>query len=416
MIIKMLGGCREVGRSAIELQGEKNFILDYGIDPDEPKVPIAPKKADAVFLSHSHLDHCGLLPSLVRKFGCPSYLTPVSADITKLLLLDSIKIARINQKPSFFNKRDIDFMKRHEEYVTFGQEIDIGKSTVKFISSGHIPGSFFTLVESEGKRILYTSDFNTNNTRLLKGADARQLKNIDVLITESTYSSRDHPVRNQVENNFMEAIKNSVYNDGVALIPSFAVGRAAELLLVIDSFNPDFPVYLDGMAKKATQIDLNYPEFLRDHKALQRAYDNVTPIGSSMERKKIVKNPCAIVTTGGCLDGGPVVQYLRHLWNDEKSSLNFTGFQIPGTAGRYLLDSGHYVTEDGMDLKLKMKINHFDFSAHSGRTDLFEFIKNVKPSKVLCVHGDNCQRFATEIRGRFGIPASAPKNGDKIKV
>jgi putative mRNA 3-end processing factor len=269
------------------------------------------------------------------------------------------------------------------------------------------------LLEMNGKRILYVSDFNTDPTRLLNGAKI-DAKDIDILIMESTYSNRDHPPRKETEKDFFNAVKSTIANEGVAVIPSFAVGRAAELLMVLNSFKVDFPIYLDGMAKTATEISLKYPEFLRDAKALKKAFNNVTLIRSDDERKKIIKRPCAILTSSGMLEGGPSVRYVKSLYNNTESSIIFTGFLIPRTAGRYLIDTVRFVTE-GFDLKIKMNIYRMDFSAHAGRTDLFDFVNKIKPEKVMCIHGDNCERFATELRGR-GFDAIAPNIGDVINV
>ena len=192
------------------------------------------------------------------------------------------------------------------------------------------------------------------------------------------------------------------------------VGRAAELLMVLNSFKADFPIYLDGMAKTATEISLKYPEFLRDSKALRKAFKNVRLVTSDEERKKLLKKPCAILTSSGMLEGGPSVRYVKSLYSNPESSIIFTGFLIPRTAGRYLVDTGRFVNE-GFDLKIKMGIYRLDFSAHTGRSDLFEFVKKVNPEKTVCIHGDNCERFATELRGR-GFDAVAPNIGDVINI
>ena len=281
--------------------------------------------------------------------------------------------------------------------------------------AGHVPGSCLFVVHIGGKRILYTSDFGMQDTRLLKGAKIKDLKNIDVAIMECTYSSKNHPERKDTEKKLYDLINETILNEGIALVPVFAVGRAAEVLMVLNHFKPKFKIYLDGMAKAATEIALKHPEFLRDKKALKDALENVTMIRTPEDRKKALKEPCAIVTTGGCIDGGPAVHYIKHMWDKSENSLIFTGFQIPQTAGRYLLDTGRFVNDE-MDLKLKMAVHQLDFSAHAGRDDLFDFIKEVRPKRVVAIHGENCQRFATEVRGRFAIDAEAPKIGDEIEI
>jgi len=413
MKIKCLGGCREVGRNAFLVQGKENILFDYGVKVESNETPLPVEKVDSIILGHGHLDHCGNLPMLYRKFKVPLFSTIATFEEAHLLLKDSLKIARIKGFTKHFTEKDIEKMKNNEVRVTYGQKIEGEKFSLDIFDAGHIPGSTAPLLEMNGKRILYVSDFNTNPTRLLNGANI-DLKNIDVLILESTYSNRNHPDRKETEKKFFETIQGTIANEGVAVLPCFAVGRAAEILMILDSFKADFPIYLDGMAKEATEITLRYPEFIRDPKALRKALDDVKLIYSNDERKKIVKKPCAIVTSSGMLEGGPSVMYIKYLYDNVESSIIFTGFIIPRTAGRYLLDTGRFVTE-GFDLKIKMGIHVFDFSAHSGRDNLFDFVNKIKPEKVVCIHGDNCERFATELRGR-GFDAVAPKNGDIIDI
>ncbi len=168
------------------------------------------------------------------------------------------------------------------------------------------------------------------------------------------------------------------------------------------------------MSKTATEITLKYPEFLRDANALRKALDNVTQIWDSKDRKKIISEPCAIVTSSGMLEGGPSVHYIKYLYNNPESSIIFTGYLIPKTAGRRLVESGRFVTE-GFDLKIKMGIHQFDLSAHSGRSDLFNFVNKINPKKILCLHGDYCEDFANELKEKR-FDAVAPRNGDLIML
>ncbi len=413
MKIRCLGGFREVGKNAVLIESRKNILFDYGVKVETSESPLRPRKVDTLVLNHAHLDHVGASPKLFRGMK-PNILSTITTfELTHLLLRDSLKIAGYENLKKPFSKSDIGKMKKREVRITYGQRLETKDYSMEFYNAGHIPGSFCCLLEMGGKRILYTSDFNTNSTRLLNGAEI-DAKDVDLLIMESTYSNRDHPPRKEVEKKFFEAITGTIANEGVAVIPSFAIGRAAEILMVVDSFKPDFPVYLDGMARAATEISLSYPEFIRDAKALRKAFRNVRIIESESERKKITRKPCAIITTSGLLEGGPSVGYVKSLYNSPESSIIFTGFLIPKTAGRYLVDTGRFVTE-GFDLKIKMNIEKFDFSAHLGRTDMFNFVNKMRPEKVICMHGDYCERFATELRGR-GFDAIAPKNGDVLNI
>lgn len=413
MKIKCLGGFREVGKTAVLVEDKENILFDYGMEVETGKMPNPVNKLDAVVLGHAHLDHSGYCPALYRKFKVPVYSTIATFELAHLLLKDSIKVAKYRGFSKHFTKKDIEKMKKHEVRVIYGQRIESEDFSLDVFDAGHIPGSISPLIEIGNKRILYVCDFNMNPTRLLNGASI-DAKDVDVLILENTYAEREHSDRIETERRFFETVEGTIANEGIAVIPCFAVGRAAEILMVLDSFNPDFPVYLDGMAKTATEIALKYPEFLRDSKALKNALSNVTEIWDDKDRKKIIKEPCVIVSSSGMLEGGPSVRYIKYLYGNPESSVIFTGFLIPRTAGRRLVETGRFVTE-GFDLKIKMGIHQFDFSAHSGRSDLFNFVKEINPGKVICLHGDNCEWFARELN-EGGFDTTAPRNGDIIDI
>jgi len=414
MKIGCLGGFREVGRNAILIETRReNILLDYGVEVDTGNTPRPVKKVDNVLLSHAHLDHVGCCPVIYKKFRVPIFSTISSFEQGELLLKDNIKVMKYKGLEPNYGKNHIQKMKKNETRVTYGQQFETENSIIEVYDAGHIPGSAAFIIETEGKRILYTGDFNTSATRLLNGAKI-DIKDIDILITESTYAAKEHPNREETEKKLYEIIRDTIANDGIALIPSFAIGRSAETLMVLDSFKLNFPVYLDGMSIKATQIALKYPEFLRDAKKLRRAFSRVKLLHRNDQRRKATKKPCAIVTTSGMMEGGPIIQYMKYLYNNPQSSIIFVGFLIPRTAGRYLVETGRFVNEE-LDLKVKMGIHHLDLSAHLGRSELFDFIHKANPEKIICLHGDYCERFAKELRGR-GFDAVAPENGDTIDI
>jgi len=360
--LECLGGFREVGRNGILLDnGKERILMDYGIHPDEQDVPLPANKVSGLFLGHAHLDHCGAIPTLFRKQRFPVYATAATLDQAYLLLNDSLKIMRLENKPRIFSDREVAMMQGNNKIVTYGQTVETKTTSTEILDAGHIPGSMCTVMDFGKKRVLYTSDFNMLNTRLLNGAKISQFKDIDVLIMESTYSARDHPPREQSEKALIENVTETIGNGGVAILPAFAVGRAAEVAMILHAAKPNYPIYMDGMAKTATEITLRYPELLRNPKALQAAADHVVPLNSDEERSKAIKEPCAIITTSGMLEGGPASFYIKRLYSKPECSLTLTGFQAPKTAGRYLLDTGRFVTE-GFDLAVKMKVTQLDFS------------------------------------------------------
>ncbi len=412
--IRFLGGAKEVGRSGILLDtGVEKFLFDYGIDVQDNSHPIQPAiNLDGIFISHAHMDHSGFIPDLYRRgYNGPVFMTPATADLTSILLRDSLKVQKRRGDELHFTINDIKKTERCIQFLGPGQRQEFSVSSAEFFHAGHIPGSVLTLLEHKGKRILYTGDIKFIDTALMKGAFS-DFKDIDVIISESTYSYGNHPDRKGLEDEFKKIIQDTVQNNGIAVIPAFAVGRTQEILIILS--NLGVPVFMDGMGIRATEKILKNPNSVRDFKTLNAAFGRATKVKRDRMRKDIIEKPCAIITTAGMLSGGPVVYYLSHLWGRQDCSITLTGFQVPGTAGRGLLDTGRYDNGE-VDLKPEMKLNFLDFSAHTDREHLLNFYKKVNPEKIILVHGEHTEDFSNDLRG-MGFDAVAPENGETITV
>jgi putative mRNA 3-end processing factor len=206
-------------------------------------------------------------------------------------------------------------------------------------------------------------------------------------------------------------IEDTISNNSPAIVAVFAVGRAQEILLILAKHGISYPVFMDGMTKKATTIINKYKKYLREPDELDDALKFVTYVEGRM-RRRLIKEAACIITTSGMLNGGPVVKYLEKLHKNERASLILTGWQIEGTPGRILLETGRFIYEN-LDIEVKMRVKRFDFSAHAGRKSLFEFVKKINPEKVFCVHGDHTEEFAEELR-REGFDAIAPLANNRI--
>jgi putative mRNA 3-end processing factor len=403
--LTFLGALGEVGRSGALLStSTETLLLDYGtkISQTPPLFPVPIEtKVSATLLSHAHLDHSGALPLV----DAPIYALSVSRPLVRLLLLDSIKIAREEMVRLPFARNDVNKTIDRFVEVGYGKEFRIGQTSVTFYPAGHIPGSALILIESQGKKVLYTGDFNDMDTRLLKGMNF-EIEGVDALIMESTYSEREHPPRESQERELVRIIEDTLALDGKALIAGFAVGRLQEILLVLHAHGIWYPVYVDGMAKKVITILNQHKRFLKEPECLESALEKVEYVARESKRRRIVRRACVILTTSGFLSGGPVVSYLKRLHRDRNSSLILVGWQIEGTPGRTLLETGKYLTQD-LSLDVRMFIRRLDFSSHVGRSGLFEFVKKVNPRRVFCVHGDHTDEFARELR-EMGFDALAP--------
>lgn len=411
--IRFLGGTREVGRSAIKIEGEKtSILLDYGLMFNPPQLPIRENDANAVLLSHAHLDHSGSIP-ILYKYGYRKnvYMTPPTKELIDLLYSDSLKI----KKYHFFGREDVMGCMPLVKEVEYGKTFFVQEFEVEYSDAGHIPGSSMISLNYDGKKIVYTGDINTIETRLQRGAEIPRDANI--LIIESTYANIDHPPREEVERTFVDIVEETLSRSGIALIPAFAIGRSQEIMQVLERYGI-FPAYLDGMAQEVTKILNNHLRYIKSPKHLKKAMRHVAWVLNRRGRKNIIEEPCAILSTAGMLQGGPAVFYLKNIYKDSKSSLIFTGYQIEGTPGRRILDEG-IANLNGIEVKVNCNVHYLDFSAHVGKRELIDIIKKQKDlERIFVVHGerDVTLKFAEEIYSETGIPATAPELGDFFEV
>jgi putative mRNA 3-end processing factor len=413
MKLEFLGAMGCVGASGILVEENNDrIVLDYGTKIREipPKFPLPVEKPKAVLLSHAHLDHCGASPLLVKKYSTPIYALDVTKELTELLLEDSIKVSREEGVELPFNEFDVRQTIKNFVLVDYNKPFKIGNFQITYFDAGHIPGSAMIFVESKDTNLLYTGDINDINTRLLEKCE-EDLPKIKNLIIDSTYSDREHPDRKREEKELVKMIEETISDNHPAIVAAFAVGRAQEILLILAKHGISYPLFMDGMAKKATTIINRYKKYLREPEDLEEALKLVTYVKGRMRRRLVMEAAC-IITTSGMLTGGPVVKYIEKLYKKEKASLILTGWQIEGTPGRILLETGRFIHEN-LDLEVKMRVKRFDFSAHAGRKGLFEFVKKLNPEKVFCVHGDHTEEFAEELR-REGFDAVAPLANNRI--
>ena len=420
MKINVLGAAGEVGRSGFLVNCDgANLLLDYGVmfakkrtDPPIYPLHVKPKDVDAAIITHAHLDHSGCIPALFNGGNTSVYCTPPTLDLSMLLIEDMLKIEKNKHS---FHYGHANSMHKNSKEIRFKEPVKVGNTTFELRSSGHVIGGSTVLVETNNKRLFYTGDINPNGSRMLPKADF-DVGDIDILITESTYSQTEQMPRKESENGLVEFANEVMDRKGVLFVPSFSVERSQEIACVLKNANFKYPVVMDGMALKVNDIMLRYPEYLKDMKIFADVINDAVLIRSHDDRKRAISEPCVVISPAGMLVGGNAVFYIQQLASNDKNGIAMVSYQGEGTPGKKLLETGKISTR-GKDIKVKATVKQFQFSGHGDRTALFDMIKNIKGNpKVLTVHGDenSCTKFAEEIQEKFGLDAHAPKLGEEI--
>jgi putative mRNA 3-end processing factor len=420
--IKVLGAASEVGRSgfAVNCDGT-NLLLDYGVmfakkrnDPPSYPLHIRPKDVDAAIITHAHLDHSGCIPSLFNGGNADVYCTSPTLDLSILLIEDMLKIEKNKHS---FDHRHVNSMIKNSKEIGFREPVNIGNAKFELRSSGHVIGGSTVLVEAQGKRLFYTGDINLRGSRMLPKADL-DIGDIDLLITESTYSQTNQTPREESEQGLIEFANEIMDNKGILFVPSFSVERSQEIACVLKNANFQYPVIMDGMALKVNDIMFRYPEYLKNINIFSDAINDAFLVRNHSDRKRAIEKPCVVISPAGMLVGGNAVFYMQKLAFNDKNGIAMVSYQGEGTPGKKLLETGK-ILADGKEMKVKATVKQFQFSGHADRDSLFDMIKNIKGSpKVLTVHGDNesCMKFAEEIQEKFGLDAHPPKLGEEISV
>ena len=406
---RFLGGASKVG--SLGLLAEENgmrLLFDYGMTPTSPpEYPMPAPEIDALFLSHAHVDHSGMVPWIVSRYEVDVFATEVTALVSEVLLEDILKVSDYEGYPAQFYKRDVKETKHAFRYMDFGDSVDVGGLEITAHSAGHIPGASMYEIDTGRKRYLFTGDIHTINTRLVWAAHPVKT---DVLIMESTYAGREHPERKQHEREFLEDVEEVISRGGKAIIPAFGVGRTQEMMLLLAGRG--YEVWVDGMGKGISYIYLDHPNYIRSVSKLKKAIKGVSMVRGRRDREIASKNADVIITTSGMMDGGPVLYYVEAIKNDPKSAILITGYQVEGTNGRRLVETGELDLYGVME-RIGAEVRQYDFSAHAGHSDLVEFAKACEPETIVLMHGDQRDVLA-EALSEFDV--IMPDDGEEFEL
>ncbi|KAF5272409.1 hypothetical protein FQA39_LY07877 [Lamprigera yunnana] len=409
LIIRPLGAGQEVGRSCImiEFKGKK-IMLDCGIHPGLTGMDALPfvdlieaDEIDLLLISHFHLDHCGALPWFLQKtsFKGRCFMTHATKAIYRWLLSDYIKVSNIATEQMLYTESDLEASMDKIETINFHEEKDV--LGVKFwaYNAGHVLGAAMFMLEIAGVKILYTGDFSRQEDRHLMAAEIPTVKP-DVLITESTYGTHIHEKREERESRFTTLVHDIVLRGGRCLIPVFALGRAQELLLILDEYwsqHPelhDIPIYYaSSLAKKCMAVYQTYINAMNEKIRRQIAINNPFVFRHISNLKGIDHfddiGPCVVMASPGMMQSGLSRELFESWCTDVKNGVIIAGYCVEGTLAKAILSEPEEIlTMVGQKLPLKMSVDYISFSAHTDYQQTSEFIRILKPPHVVLVHGE----------------------------
>ncbi|CAH0401098.1 unnamed protein product [Chilo suppressalis] len=435
LTIRPLGAGQEVGRSCIMLEFKgKKIMLDCGIHPGLSGMDALPfvdlieaDEVDLLLISHFHLDHSGALPWFLTKtsFKGRVFMTHATKAIYRWLVSDYIKVSNISTEQMLYTESDLEGSMDRIETINFHEEKDVRGVRFWAYNAGHVLGAAMFMIEIAGVKILYTGDFSRQEDRHLMAAEIPTV-HPDVLITESTYGTHIHEKREERESRFTGLVSDIVTRGGRCLIPVFALGRAQELLLILDEFwslHPelqDIPIYYaSSLAKKCMAVYQTYVNAMNDRIRRQIAINNPFVFRHISNLKGIDHfediGPCVIMASPGMMQSGLSRELFESWCTDPKNGVIIAGYCVEGTLAKTILSEPEEITSmSGQKLPLKMSVDYISFSAHTDYQQTSEFINILKPPHVVLVHGEQNEmsrlKAALQREHRTRLAVHTPRN------
>ncbi len=461
--LRFFGAAQNVTGSCylIEANGSR-LLVDCGLYQERDlkqrnwdAFPIPANTIDAVLLTHAHLDHSGRVPKLVKEgFKGAVYATPATADIAKIIMLDSAHI----QEEDIKHK-----LKRHEregrtspfpyeplytsedaqnavdllQGVRYEQDVSIADGiTAAFFEAGHIFGSASIKLKitqgGESRTLLFSGDVGRWDVPIIR--DPAEIGAADYVLVESTYGDRDHKPVADIPDALADVVNQTVDRGGNIIIPSFAVERTQELLFHLSNLLkakriPLLPTYVDSpMAVRVTEVFKRHPELFDDetNEMLQRGQHPCDFAGLEMSRTadqskaiKDVAGSTIIIAGSGMCTGGRIKHHLKSNITDAKNTILFVGYQAVGTLGRLILDGLDEIRIHGQKWPVNAQIERIEgFSAHADRNELVRWLSGIgsAPKKVFVVHGETkaAHAFAEKISAEKQWPVHVPAYDEEV--
>jgi len=407
--IRPLGAGQEVGRSCIMLEFKgKKIMLDCGIHPGLSGMDALPfvdmieaDQIDLLLISHFHLDHCGALPWFLQKttFKGRCFMTHATKAIYRWLLSDYIKVSNISTDSMLYTEADLEASMEKIEVINFHEEKEVGGVRFWAYNAGHVLGAAMYMIEIAGVKILYTGDFSRQEDRHLMAAEIPTVRP-DILITESTYGTHIHEKREEREARFTGLVHDIVQRGGRCLIPVFALGRAQELLLILDEYWGQHPelheipiYYASSLAHKCMAVYQTYINAMNDKIRRQIAINNPFIFKHISSLRGIDQfedvGPCVVMASPGMMQSGLSRELFESWCTEPKNGVIIAGYCVEGTLAKHVLSEPEDITTmAGQKLPLKLSVDYISFSAHTDYQQTSEFIRLLKPPHVVLVHGE----------------------------